>query len=46
MAHLYISNPFGLPAQTGARVTKGLTKLFMTHPPIQERVAKLRQPNY
>lgn len=36
MAHLYISNPFG------ARTTKGLAKLFMTHPPIEDRVAKLR----
>ncbi|MFA5000867.1 MAG: M48 family metalloprotease [Candidatus Paceibacterota bacterium] len=37
MAHLYISNPFGLQKM------KGLAKLFMTHPPIAERVAKLRQ---
>lgn len=36
MAHLYISNPFG------PKRTKGLAKLFMTHPPIEERVAKLR----
>ncbi|MFA6254282.1 MAG: M48 family metalloprotease [Candidatus Paceibacterota bacterium] len=36
-AHLYIANPFG------ARATKGVAKLFMTHPPIEERVAKLRQ---
>lgn len=36
MAHLYISNPFG------PKKTKGLAKLFMTHPPIEERVAKLR----
>ena len=35
-AHLYISNPF-----------KGrhLTKLFMTHPPVEERVAALRDMN-
>ncbi len=36
MAHLYISNPFG------AKATKGIAKLFMTHPPIAERVALLR----
>jgi len=36
MAHLYISNPFG------AQKIKGISKLFMTHPPIEERVAKLR----
>ena len=40
MAHMYISNPFG------ARATKGITKLFMTHPPIAERVARLRQLSY
>ena len=33
-AHLFISNPFG-PAQAS------LTKLFMTHPPIEERIEKL-----
>ena len=37
MAHLYITNPFG------SRAMKGVAKLFMTHPPIEERVAKLRQ---
>lgn len=36
MAHLYISNPFG------ARAMKGLASLFMTHPPLQERIALLR----
>lgn len=35
-AHLYISNPFG------AQSMKGVAKLFMTHPPVQERVAILR----
>jgi len=35
-AHLYISNPFG------ARATmSGLSKLFMTHPPVEERVKAL-----
>lgn len=33
-AHLYISNPF--------KGGKTLTKLFQTHPPIQERIARLR----
>ena len=36
MAHLYIANPFG-PAGRG-----GLAKLFLTHPPVAERVAALR----
>ena len=35
-AHLYISNPFGPHAE------KGLAKLFMTHPPTEERIAILR----
>lgn len=35
-AHLYISNPFG----GAGRV---MTKLFMTHPPIEERIAILRE---
>lgn len=37
MAHLYISNPFG------ARAVKGMAGLFMTHPPIEKRIALLRQ---
>jgi len=36
-AHLFISNPFG------AEGFKGLSKLFMTHPPIEERIAILRR---
>jgi len=36
MAHLYISNPFG------AKARKGISALFMTHPPIEKRVAVLR----
>ena len=40
MAHMYISNPFGIKRM------KGIAKLFMTHPPIEERVAKLRQLSY
>ncbi len=35
-AHLYISNPFG------AGAVKGIAKLFMTHPPVEERIAILR----
>ena len=35
-AHLYISNPFGPRAAVG-----GITKLFMTHPPIAERIKAL-----
>lgn len=34
-AHLYISNPFG------AGAGKAVSKLFMTHPPIQERINAL-----
>jgi heat shock protein HtpX len=35
-AHLYISNPFG------ASASQGLSKLFMTHPPTEERIKILR----
>jgi len=35
-AHMYISNPFGPSA------SKGIAKLFMTHPPTEERIAILR----
>jgi heat shock protein HtpX len=35
-AHLYIANPFG-------QTKKFLSNLFSTHPPIEERIAKLRQ---
>lgn len=35
-AHLFISSPFG------AGASSGLSKLFMTHPPVEERVAALR----
>lgn len=35
-AHLYISNPFGARA-----AASGLSKLFMTHPPVQERIQAL-----
>lgn len=38
IAHLYISNPFG-----GAARTSALAKLFMTHPPVEERIAALME---
>ncbi|MBX4192153.1 M48 family metallopeptidase [Candidatus Parcubacteria bacterium] len=36
IAHLYISNPFGAKA-----AMSGIAKLFMTHPPIEERIKAL-----
>ncbi len=36
-AHLFIANPFG------AVKTRGMHKLFMTHPPVEERIAALRE---
>lgn len=37
-AHLYISSPF-----RGRQTTSWLAKLFMTHPPIEERVKALKE---
>ncbi len=34
-AHMYIANPFG------PKAFSGISKLFMTHPPVEERVAAL-----
>ncbi|MDE2188428.1 MAG: M48 family metalloprotease [Patescibacteria group bacterium] len=36
-AHMYISNPFG------AKAGQGIAKLFMTHPPTEERIKVLRE---
>ncbi len=38
-AHLFIANPFG-PGQRGVRAS--IDRLFATHPPVEERVAALR----
>lgn len=38
-AHLYISNPFG------SKLKSGLHKLFMTHPPTEERIKALTGMN-
>jgi heat shock protein HtpX len=35
MAHMYISNPFG------SKAMKGISKMFMTHPPVEERIKAL-----
>lgn len=35
MAHMYISNPFG------AKAMNGISKMFMTHPPVEERIKAL-----
>ncbi len=37
-AHLYISNPF-----RGKQKTSWFAKLFMTHPPVEERIKALRE---
>ena len=37
-AHLFIANPF-----KGRRGVNWLTKLFMTHPPVEERITALRR---
>ena len=40
-AHLFIANPF----KNGGGTTSWLTKMFMTHPPIEARVQALREMN-
>ena len=41
-AHLFIANPFKADTPRVERKTSWLAKLFMTHPPIEERIAALR----
>ena len=41
-AHLFIANPFKADTPRAQRKTPWLAKLFMTHPPIEERIAALR----
>jgi heat shock protein HtpX len=36
-AHLFISNPFGIDGKVGSF----MQKLFMTHPPVEERISAL-----
>ncbi|MFT5280592.1 MAG: heat shock protein HtpX [Flavobacteriaceae bacterium] len=38
IAHLFISNPFG-----AKKSLSGISKMFSTHPPLQERVQRLRK---
>lgn len=40
-AHLFISNPFG--AGTAGSFGKNISNLFMTHPPVEQRVEALRK---
>ena len=45
-AHMYISNPFGLPAlreQAGGKAASGIAHLFMTHPPAEKRIERLHE---
>jgi heat shock protein HtpX len=39
-AHMYFANPF--KADVKIKKTPFLVKIFMTHPPVEERIAKLR----
>ncbi|MFA5987652.1 MAG: M48 family metallopeptidase [Candidatus Paceibacterota bacterium] len=39
-AHLFISSPFG------AKMNSGISRLFMTHPPIEERIKALREKSF
>ncbi len=43
MAHMYIVNPLGAQAQHASEAGGGFVSLFSTHPPIEDRVRKLRQ---
>lgn len=45
-AHLFIANPFGLPAQAGMHEAgQFVAKLFSTHPPVMERISALEGMN-
>lgn len=47
-AHLFFENPFKADASTGpaqARKTPWIVKLFMTHPPVEDRIRALRGMN-
>jgi heat shock protein HtpX len=43
MAHMYIVNPLGSAAQHAHETGGGFVNLFSTHPPIAERVRRLRE---
>ena len=42
-AHLWISNPFKADRISAEKKTPFLVKIFMTHPPIEERIKALRE---
>lgn len=43
-AHLFLENPFGADSSTRlGRKTPWIIKLFSTHPPVEERIAALKQ---
>lgn len=42
MAHLYIFDPFGSNLNNKGKNSSFLNKIFSTHPPVKERIAKLR----
>ena len=45
-AHLYISDPYGANLSSKGKKKGRISKMFATHPPIEERVAKLRGLNF
>lgn len=44
-AHLFFENPFKADARGGERRTPWIVKLFMTHPPVEDRIRALQQMN-
>ena len=44
-AHLFFENPFKADATASGRKTLWIVKLFMTHPPIEDRIRALQQIN-